>query len=426
MPARERPFRRRFARGVRPKRWFRRAPSYSTETHFRLLSPGMGNPRSSTRAGRFIRQPTGYKAYEPEPLPPAPPVRLEGDLAVLLSEAERSLGRLDGVATTLPNPDLFVAIYVRREAVLSSQIEGTQASLTDILQVEAGADVAVRDVGEVVRYVAAMGHGLSRLEKLPLSLRLIREMHGELMRGQRGGHVLPGEFRTTQNWIGPSGATLSSAAFVPPPPASLLQHLGALEKFLHDRSLPLLIQAGLAHAQFETIHPFVDGNGRVGRLLITLLLCERGALAQPRLYLSLFLKTHRSEYYQRLQAIRLQGDWEAWLAFFLRGVRETADESTAVARKVVEMRERHRALIGGEGKAAANLSRIHDHLFRHPYTTIDNLAASLSLTPAGLGKLVERLQRLGILVETTGRKRARVFAYAPYLALFGEPVPRQA
>ncbi len=380
----------------------------------------MVNPSSSARAGRLIKQPTGYRAFEPRALPPEPPIRLDGELAVALAEAERALGRLDGIATTLPNPDLFVSIHVRREAVLSSQIEGTQASLSDILQAEAGGKVAARDVGDVVRYVAAMNHGLARLPKLPLSLRLIREVHGELMKGQRGGQILPGEFRTTQNWIGPEGAPLQEAAFVPPSPATLMEHMGALEKFFRDRKLPLLVQAALAHAQFETIHPFVDGNGRVGRLLITLLLCERGALAQPLLYLSLFLKAHRAEYYERLQAIRTHGDWESWIAFFLRGVRETADESARVARRVLELREKDRALIGREGKAAANLGRIHDHLFRSPYCTIDTVAETLDLTAAGVGKLVERLQRMGILVEITGRKRDRMFAYQPYLALFGE------
>lgn len=384
----------------------------------------MAKPRSTARAGRLVRQPTGYLAFEPAPLPPKPPVKLEGGLGIALAEAERALGRLDGVATTLPNPDRFVAMYVRREAVLSSQIEGTQASLTDLLKYEAGGAPGAADVGDVVRHVAAMNHGLERLATLPLSLRLLREVHGELMKGQRGGQALPGEFRTTQNWIGPAGAMLAEAAFVPPPPATLMTHLGALEKFLHARDVPLLVQAGLAHAQFETIHPFVDGNGRLGRLLITLMLCERGALARPLLYLSLHLKKNRAEYYARLQAIREEGQWEEWLAFFLEGVRETATESANVARHILEMREQHRALIGKEGKAAANLFRIHEQLFIRPYISIDAAAEELELTKAGAGKLVDRLTRLGILQEVTGRKRDRMFAYAPYTALFGEKLPR--
>lgn len=383
----------------------------------------MLNHRSSTRAGALRVQPTGYKAFEPKPLPPSPPIAWDDDLAAALGEAERALGRLDGVATTLPSADLFVALYVRREAVLSSQIEGTQASLADLLKAEAGGEVDAQDVGEVVRYVAAMNHGLKRLKTLPMSLRLVKEVHGELMKGQRGGHVKPGEFRTTQNWIGHAGATLSSASFVPPPPATLMEHLGALETFLHDRSTPLLVQAALAHAQFETIHPFVDGNGRVGRLLITLLLCERGALARPLLYLSVYLRAHRAEYYRRLQAIRSEGDWEAWLMFFLRGVRETAGESATTARRILDMRDEHRALIAEEGKAAANLARIHDHLFRHPYVTIERLVDALDLTPAGLGRLVPRLERLGILVEITGRKRDRMFAYRAYLSAFDAGPP---
>jgi Fic family protein len=380
----------------------------------------MARPRPTARAGRLVRQPTGYLAFEPAPLPPNPAVTLEGGLGVALAEAERALGRLDGMATTLPNPDRFVAMYVRREAVLSSQIEGTQASLADLLKFEAGATPGAPDVGDVVRYVGAMNYGLDRLASLPLSLRLLREVHGKLMKGQRGGQVLPGEFRTTQNWTGPTGATLAAAAFVPPPPATLMTHLGALEKFLHDRDLPLLVQAGLAHAQFETIHPFVDGNGRLGRLLMTLMLCERGALARPLLYLSLYLKKNRAEYYARLQAIREEGQWEEWLAFFLEGVRETATESAAVARRILEMREQHRALIGKEGKAAANLLRIHDRLFVRPYTSIEGVAEECELTKAGSGKLIDRLTRIGILQEITGRKRDRMFAYAPYTALFDE------
>lgn len=384
----------------------------------------MAKQRSTTRAGRLVRQPTGYRAFEPEPLPPDPPVKLEGSLGILLAEAERALGRLDGIATTLPNPDRFVGMYVRREAVLSSQIEGTQASLTDLLRFEAGGAPGAPDVGDVVRYVAAMNHGIDRLASLPLSLRLLREVHGELMKGQRGGQVMPGEFRTTQNWIGPAGATIADAAFVPPPPATLMTHLGALEKFLHDRDLPLLIQAGLAHAQFETVHPFVDGNGRLGRLLISLMLCERGALARPLLYLSLHLKKNRAEYYARLQAVRDDGAWEGWLGFFLKGVQVTATESATVARSILEMREEHRTLIGKEGKAAANLLRIHERLFHLPYTSIELTAEALELTRAGAGKLIDRLTRLAILQEITGRRRDRMFAYGPYTALFGERLPR--
>ena len=260
------------------------------------------------RAGRYVRQTAEYSAFIPAPLPPDPPLEMDAEMARLLSEANLALGRLDGASMMLPNADLFVAMYVRREAVLSSQIEGTQASLTDVLQFEAGGDGGeterLLDVEEVVNYVRAMNYGLRRLADLPLSLRLVREIHGELMRGVRGEESTPGEFRRSQNWIGPSGSTLRDARFVPPPPHELLRVLGEWETFLHARSEPVLVTAALAHAQFETIHPFLDGNGRVGRLLITLLLYERGVLARPLLYLSLYLKRNQTEYYDRLQAVR--------------------------------------------------------------------------------------------------------------------------
>lgn len=266
------------------------------------------------RAGRWLQQSTGYRAFVPAPLPPEPPLQLDGPLQALLSQADRDLGRLDALATLLPNPDLFVAMYVRHEAVLSSQIEGTQSTLEDVLAFESDAtlDTTPKDVEEVVNYVRAMNYGLARLAELPLSLRLLREIHAELMRGVRGGDKSPGEFRTSQNWIGGANSTLRTASFIPPPTHELMPALGQLERFLHEsrNQLPLLVRCALAHAQFETIHPFLDGNGRVGRLLITLMLCAEGALQRPLLYLSLYLKTHRAEYYDRLTAIRSQGHWE--------------------------------------------------------------------------------------------------------------------
>jgi Fic family protein len=296
-----------------------------------------------SRAGQSVQQLTGYQAFIPEPLPPVPSLRFDTGLLKLLSEADIALGRLDGCTELLPNPNLFVGMYVKQEAVLSSQIEGTQASLTDILQFEAGehGDERLLDVEEVVNYVKAMNHGLGRLEAMPLSLRLIREIHGELMAGVRGQNRSPGEFRTTQNWIGPAGCTLATATFVPPPPQELPKLLGNVEQFLHDELHPPLLIAGLAHAQFETIHPFLDGNGRIGRLLITFLLCERKILNRPLLYLSYFLKQHRSEYYDRLQAIRTDGRWEEWLVFFLRGIRDVAIEATDRARRILALRTAH-------------------------------------------------------------------------------------
>lgn len=265
----------------------------------------------------------------------------------MLSQADRALGRLDGATDALPNPELFVSMYVRKEAVLSSQIEGTQASLIDVLEFESQAlePNNPKEVGEVVNYISAINYGLERLKSLPISLRLIREIHNELMKGVRGAERNPGEFRRTQNWIGASGCSLAEAAYVPPPPHQMLQSLDNLEKFLHSsQPLPTLIKVGLAHAQFETIHPFLDGNGRTGRLLITFLLCEQNILQRPLLYISYYFKKYRSEYYSHLQAIRDTGNWEGWLKFFLLGVYETAQEATSTARQIVSLKEEHRQL----------------------------------------------------------------------------------
>lgn len=372
-----------------------------------------------TRAGRFIRQVEGYTAFEPAPLPPDPPVD-PGQIQTLLSHADLALGRLDGVTSTLPNPDLFVAMYVRQEAVLSSQIEGTQASLTDVLRFEAGDEDEPRaaDVEEVVNYVAAMNHGLQRLSELPLSLRLVREIHERLMRGVRGHERRPGEFRAFQNWIGPVGCTLRNASFVPPPPHTMHEALGQLEHFLHDEHLPPLVHAALAHAQFETIHPFLDGNGRVGRLLVTFLLCHRRILSKPLLYLSHYLKRHRQEYYDRLQAVRTDGRWEEWIGFFLQGVGEVATEATETAKKILTLRQEHTALLAGEGRMSGNLLHALDFLFERPLLTPRHLERQLDVTFPTASKIIGRMESLGILDEITGHKRNRQFQYTPYLKLF--------
>ena len=368
----------------------------------------------SRRAGTWVQQVEGYRAFIPRPLPPAPAVVLDGELARLLSDADRALGRLDGVATILPNPDLFVAMYVRHEAVLSSQIEGTQSTLDDVLAFEAeDADGVPKDVDEVVNYVAAMSHGLSRLPELPLSLRLMREIHEALMRGVRGQEKHPGEFRTSQNWIGPAGCTLSTAEFVPPPPHAMHEALHNLETFLHDRSLPPLLQVAFAHAQFETIHPFLDGNGRVGRLLITLFLCERKALSRPLLYLSIYLKAHRAQYYDRLTAIRSDGDWEGWLRFFLRGVLEVSESATLTAHQVLRLRESIR-----ETPQSPAAKRLIDPLFAHPVLNVKLAAKLLDCTFATANKALDELLSLGIVRESTGQRRNRRFRFEPYLRLF--------
>jgi Fic family protein len=375
---------------------------------------------TSSRSGRYVRQLSGYSAFIPTPLPPDPPLQL-GTFVPLLSQADQAIGRLDGVGRTLPNPDLFVAMYVRREAVLSSQIEGTQSSLDDVLAFELDGSRTrfPDDVAEVVNHVAAMNFGLQRLETLPLSLRLIREIHEHLLEGVRGSGKDPGEFRRTQNWIGARGALLADAAYVPPPPAELMAALGDFEKFLNEPGdMPSLIHAALAHAQFETIHPFLDGNGRVGRLLITFLLVCRGVLHRPLLYLSYYLKRHRTEYYDRLTSVRLDGDWEGWLRFFLQGVYETAEEATSTAGKIVSMREQHLALVSDLG---ANGIQLLDHLYRQPMLDIKAAVKALRVSWPTANKLAAAFEERGVLVEVTGHHRNRVFRYSPYMALFAEP-----
>lgn len=373
------------------------------------------------RAGKYVKQGTGYRAFIPAPLPPKPPVSMDAELTRLLSDADRSLGRLDGIGSVLPNPDLFVAMYVRQEAVLSSQIEGTQSTLEDVLQFEVdakGSDLP-KDVEEVVNYVHAMNYGLARLEALPLSLRLIREIHAQLLKGTRGGHRTPGEFRKSQNWIGPAGADLAHATFVPPPVLEMKEALDNFEKFLHQESLPILIQTGLAHAQFETIHPFLDGNGRVGRLLIAFLLCQRNVLHRPLLYLSHYLKGHRAEYYDRLMAIRNDGNWEGWLKFFLRGVEEVSKEAIGTSRRIFELREKDRSVLNKElGSGAANALRLLDYFYEQPMINVRMVEKYLKSSFVTANRLVEQFVKLEILEETTGAQRNRRYAYAPYLALF--------
>lgn len=379
--------------------------------------------QTSDRAGRYSRQPGGYDAFVPAPLPPRPPLHFDDDLIQTAQEAADAVGRLDGVSDTLPNPDLFVAMYVRKEAVLSSQIEGTQSSLEDVLEFEAGLEPRARppDVQEVFNYVRALNHGLERLDQLPLSLRLLREIHCVLLEEVRGGHRQPGEFRNSQNWIGPPGANLSEATFVPPPPHQMMDSLANLEQYLHE-GRPDLVAAGLAHCQFETIHPFLDGNGRLGRLLITLLLCERGVLRRPLLYLSHYLRRRRQEYYERLTAVRENGDWEGWLKFFLRGVAEVADEATETSRKVTALRERNLQAI----RQTVRGTRRHellDLLFRHPILNARFVESELRVSYGTANNLVGRFVAAGILEEITHQQRYRWFAFKEYMDLFADRIP---
>lgn len=376
----------------------------------------------SERAGVLRDQPGGFKAFIPKPFPPTD---LDlGPLGDLLERATLSLGKLVGSSEILPDPDLFVFMYVRREAVLSSQIEGTEASLVDLLEYEAQAEQTERsvDVREIANYIDALRFGLERVEELPLSLRLIREIHERLMTGVRGGEPIktPGEFRRSQNWIG--GPSPATARFVPPPVDQMMTSLHELEGLFHDDSrLPILIRVGLAHAHFETIHPFLDGNGRVGRLLITFLLAHEKILREPILYLSIFFKRNRQDYYDRLQAIREKGDWEGWLAFFLEGVAVVSDEATQTARRIVDLREEARAEIGQKlGRRAGSGLILLEDLFRNPIVNVKRVAEITELSQPAANALTNALEDIGILRETTGRKTYRMFAFDTYLKLFEE------
>jgi len=377
------------------------------------------------RIGRLIKSSAvageHYEAYLPTPLPPKPPIDIES-LYPLLDQANTALGRLDGMSMVLPDPHLFLYMYIRKEAVLSSQIEGTQSSLSDLLlfESEEAPGAPIDDVTEVSCYVSAMHYGLERLKKFPLSLRLIREIHAKLMDNARGGNKQPGEFRTSQNWIG--GLRPGNARFVPPPPEYLMECLGDFEKFLHDETakLPVLIKAALAHVQFETIHPFLDGNGRLGRLLITFILCNQGVLREPLLYLSLYLKTNRQTYYDHLQSVRETGDWEAWISFFLTGVIETANQATETAQAIVAMFGRDRQHIEQSGKATTALLTIHNYLQSNPITTTAKLREACDISLPTVLRNLATLESLGMVKEITGKERHKVFVYDEYLALLSK------
>jgi Fic family protein len=364
------------------------------------------------------------RAFVPDPLPPSEDLGLRSEDYDLMERANRALGRLDGVTTLFPDTQLSLYLYVRKEAVLSSQIEGTQSSLSDLLLYENDEvpGVPMDDVVEVSNYVAALDHGLQRLDEgFPLSLRLIREIHGILLREGRGSEKEPGEFRRSQNWIG--GTRPGDARYVPPPPNKVIDCMGALEMFLHDEParMPTLLKAGLAHVQFETIHPFLDGNGRVGRLLVTLLLCDEGALAKPILYLSLYFKAHRDRYYDLLQRVREDGDWTAWLQFFLRGVEETSTQAVEAARSILQLFDEDRRRIPEElGRSANSALRVHEHLQENPVVTTRRANSEMEISRPTITDALENLQELGIVREMTGKERYRVYAYDSYLGILDE------
>lgn len=382
------------------------------------------NETRTDRAGRYVQQSSGYRAFIPAGLPPDLPIRIDDSMQALLSQADRALGRLYGSVQTLPDPDLFVFMYVRKEAVLSSQIEGTQSSLSDVLEAEARIldPNRPKDVSEVLNYVAAMNYGLDRLESLPVSVRLVREIHERLLLGVRGSDRSPGELRRSQNWIGPAGCTLNDAVFVPPPPDEVPQALSDWEGFLHaEDPMPTLIKIGVAHAQFETIHPFLDGNGRVGRLLISFLLCERGILRKPVLYLSHFFRRYRDRYYDSLQAVRDTGDWESWLGFLLQGIAEVASEATSTIRRIVDLREQHRTLIAERfGRVAGNGIRVLEMLFSRPIISVNDIKALTGTSYPAANDLMNRLVRHGLVQEITGQARNRRFRYGDYVRIFTE------
>ena len=377
-----------------------------------------------TRIGRYVETAAGgevVRAYVPTPLPPVPPIHIP-ELLSRLSAADQAVGRLDGISVLLPDKNLFLYMYVRKEAVLSSQIEGTQSTLDDLLRFEALAaqGMPIDDVREVSNYVGAMMHGLDRLATLPLSLRLIREMHERLLQGGRGQTKEPGKFRRSQNWIG--GTRPGNATFVPPPPQEVMPSLGDLEKFIHDESsnLPPIVKAGLIHVQFETIHPFLDGNGRLGRLLITLYLCSQKVLQQPLLYLSLYFKKRRADYYRLLQEVREHGAWEAWLDFFLEGVANTANEAFNAATRIHELMRRDRERIGATSDRASSVLRVHEVLQTSPFLTAAKAGERTGLTKPTINAVFEELQRLNIVTEITKKRRGRVYAYRDYLAILNE------
>lgn len=381
----------------------------------------------SKRAGCFIQQLSGelsYKAFIPKPLPPEPPLKLDAELMTLLSNADQAIGRLDGILKNIPNHELFVLLYIKKEAVLSSQIEGTQASLSDILEKEE--DILSGKVNEDVKvtlnYIDAMNYGLKRINELPLSLRLIKEIHRVLLIGVRGEKSYPGEFRRSQNWIGPKGCTLKNAKFIPAPVTEMNESLGALEKYLYtQKSYPILIETGLIHAQFETIHPFLDGNGRIGRLLITLFLCANKVISKPIIYLSYYFKKNKQEYYDLLMSIRNSGDWESWLKFFLRGVVETSDNAVILANRITDLQKEKKELVRKSmPRYSASVVELLEKIYLHPIFTINRAKELCGVSYNAAKAIVQKFMDLNILTKTTDKKRNRKYLFKEYIDLLNE------
>jgi Fic family protein len=372
------------------------------------------------RAGKYIQQPTGYKAFMPKPLPPDPALAFDDEMHNLLSKADRTLARPDGVTSVLPDPDLFIAMYVKKEALLSSQIEGTQASLEGVLEFEADMPLKedINQVREVFNYIQAMNHGMERLKTLPMSLRLIKEIHRILMEGVRGAGKTPGEFKRSQNWVGPKGATLNQSTYVPPPPDESDAAMGLLEKYLHEKdNTPPLVKIALIHSQFETIHPFLDGNGRIGRLLVTYYLFWRGILNKPLLYLSIYLKKNRQRYYDLLMNVRHEGAWEEWIKFFLTGVAETSEEATNTAREIIGLKERLFTLLCEKSVSSPHAVRLLNHMFTSPLIDSSEIGSRLSISKETAIQLLNKFEHVGIIKEITGKKRYKKYLFKEYVDL---------
>ena len=382
---------------------------------------------SGERAGHYVKQLSGelaYKAFIPKALPPNPPVQFDSELTNMLSRADQGIGKLDGILNSIPNPDLFVAMYIKKEAVLSSQIEGTQASLSDILEKEEDILSGKKDddVKVTLNYIEAMNYGLERIEKLPLSLRLIREIHKILLTDVRGKGKTPGEFRKSQNWVGPQGCTIANAVFVPPPVFEMNEAMGLLEKYLHaGKTFPILIECGLIHAQFETIHPFLDGNGRIGRLLITFLLCLNDVISKPLLYLSYYFKKNRAEYYEKLTAVRDSGNWEEWLKFFLKGIAETSDNVVELSNRIIALQERNAELVRKSMiRYSPKAIELLEKMYIYPVFSVNKAKDLCGISYNAAKNIIKKFMGLNIITEKTDKKRNRKYFFEEYIGLLNE------
>jgi Fic family protein len=378
---------------------------------------------NNMRSGKYLKDKDGLIAFYPSPLPPDPKIVYDKEMIDLISKAERSLGRLDGITETLPNPDLFIAMYVKQEATLSSQIEGTQASLVDVLEYEAAEvnDDRVPDVKEIINYVSAMNYGLAEVKVRDITIDLLNEIHKKLLINTRGGDKEPGKLRNVQNWIGPPGCDIFNATYIPPPPSEINKSLTELFLFIREnKDYPELLKCALMHSQFETIHPYLDGNGRMGRLLITFIMCKEKVISQPILYLSLFFKRYRSQYYKVLQGVRDEGDWETWIKFFLKGISVISEEAVETAKNISKLKDYQQEIITQNIRGNSHALLLLDQLYKTPFIKINQAEKYLEISNVSANKLITKLERLGIIIEITGQKRNRIYQNRRYTDLFPE------